>query len=195
VQLLDTAHDGELGLLPLDNPFWQFSLRAYAVPAAAAECLDLQRVLSINVNLLLFCSWIAVSRRVALGAVDIRSIEGEIDGWHTLAVLPLRKIREQLKHLPAMQHQKVQAFRRQVLANELQAEQIEQALIFQRAERLSKRQESRAVRDIIAGNIDLLCSLSTIWKPGENPVSVSALIEASLAVGEDRPNPPSGADI
>jgi uncharacterized protein (TIGR02444 family) len=182
-------------LLPLDNPFWQFSLRVYAVPAAAAECLDLQRVLSINVNLLLFCSWIAASRRIALGAVDIRSVESEIHDWHTLAVLRLRKIREQLKPLPAMQYQEVQAFRRQILADERHAEQIEQALIFQRAECLSMQQESRAVRDIIAGNIELLCSLSTISKPGENPVSISALIETSLVVGEDRPSPPSGAYI
>jgi uncharacterized protein (TIGR02444 family) len=195
VQFSNAAHDGDLDLLPLDNPFWQFSLRVYAVPAAAAECLELQRLLAINVNLLLFCSWIAVSRRVGLGAVDIRSIEGEIDGWHTVAVLPLRKIREQIKLLPEMQHQEVQAFRRQVLADELQAEQIEQALIFNRAERLSMQQKSRAVRDIIAGNIDLLCGLSTISKPGGNPVSVSALIEVSLAVSEDTPNPSSGADI
>ena len=169
-------------MLPLDNPFWQFSLRVYAVPAAAAECLELQRVLSINVNLLLFCGWISASRRIALRSVDIRSIEGEIGGWHTLAVLPLRKIRDQLKPLPAMQHEAVQAFRRQLLADELHAEQIEQALLFQRAERLSMRPESRAVRDIIAGNIDLLCSLSTIAMPAEDPVSVSALIEASLKV-------------
>jgi uncharacterized protein (TIGR02444 family) len=182
-------------LLPLDNPFWQFSLRVYAVPAAAAECLDLQRALSINVNLLLFCSWIAASHRVALHAVDIRSIESEIHGWHTLAVLGLRKIREQLKPLREMQHQEVQAFRCQVLADELRAEQIEQALIFQQAERLSMRQQSGAVRDLIASNIDLLRSLSPIAKPGENPVSVSALIEASLAVGEDRPSPPSGAYV
>ena len=195
MQFSNTVHQGEVGLLSLDNPFWQFSLRVYAVPAAAAECLDLQRVLAINVNLLLFCSWIAVSRRVALGATDIRSIESEIHGWHTLAVLRLRKIREQLTPLPEMQHQEVQAFRRQVLADELHAEQIEQALIFQRAERLSMRQESRTVRDIAASNIELLCSLSTISKPRENPVSVAKLIEASLAVGEDRPNPASAADI
>jgi uncharacterized protein (TIGR02444 family) len=171
-------------LLPLDNPFWQFSLRVYAVPAVAAECLELQRVLSVNVNVLLFCSWIAASRRVALDEVDIRSIENEIHGWHTLAVLRLRKIREQLKPLPEMQHQEVQAFRREVLACELHAEQIEQALIFQQAERLSMRSKAGAVRDVIAGNIDLLCSLSTIPKLDENPLPVAALIEASLAVGQ-----------
>jgi uncharacterized protein (TIGR02444 family) len=172
-------------LLALDNPFWQFSLRVYALPAVAAECLELQRVRSVNVNLLLFCSWIAVSRRVALDEVDIRSIENEILGWHTLAVLPLRKIREQLKPLPEMQHQEVQAFRREVLACELHAEQIEQALLFQQAERLSMRVEARAVRDVIAGNIDLLCSRSTISKPDENPLPLAALIEASLAAGEE----------
>ena len=171
-------------MLPLDNPFWQFSLRVYAVPAVAAECLELQRVLSVNVNLLLFCSWMAASRRVALDEVAIRSIENEIHGWHTLAVLRLRKIREQLKPLPEMQHQEVQAFRREVLACELHAEQIEQALLFQQAERLSMRSQPGAVRAVIAGNIDLLCSLSTISKPDENPLPVAALIETSLAVGQ-----------
>jgi len=50
-----------------DHPFWQFSLR-FTPPEAAAECLHLQRARSINVNVLLFCSWIAVSRRIALDA-------------------------------------------------------------------------------------------------------------------------------
>jgi uncharacterized protein (TIGR02444 family) len=173
-------------LLPLDNSFWQFSLRVYAVPEAAAECLDLQRALSVNVNMLLFCGWVAASRRVALGAADIRLIESVIHGWHTLAVLPLRQIRDQLNPLPEIKHQEVQAFRRQILAQELQAEQIEQALLFQQAERLSMRQDTRAVRDIIAGNIDLLCSLAPIPKPRKTRTSVSALIEASLAVGGDK---------
>jgi uncharacterized protein (TIGR02444 family) len=68
-----------VALLPLDNSFWQFSLRVYAVPEAAAECLDLQRALAVNVNMLLFCGWVAVSRRVALSAADIRSVSALIE--------------------------------------------------------------------------------------------------------------------
>jgi len=171
--------------LPLDNPFWQFSLRVYAVPEAAAECLDLQRLRAINVNVLLFCSWIAVSRRMALDAADIGLIESEIRGWHALAVLPLREIRDRLKSSTELKHQEVQAFRRQILASELHAEQIEQALIFQWAERLPKRQGIGAIRDIMTANIGLLCSLAPVPKPHETPASVSALIEASLAFGSD----------
>ena len=72
----------------------------------------------------------------------------------------------------------------------LQAEQIEQALLFQQAERLSMRQDTRAVRDIIAGNIDLLCSPAPIPKPRKTQTSVSALIEASLAVGGNKSSQP-----
>ena len=168
--------------LPIDNPFWQFSLRVYAVREAAAECLELQRVRAVNVNVLLFSSWIAVSRHIALNAADIGSIESEIHNWHALAVLPLREIRDRLKSLAEMQHQDVQALRRQVLASELHAEQIEQALIFQRAERLSLRQGTGDIRDILTGNIDLLCSQALLPKSHETPVSISALIEASLAL-------------
>jgi uncharacterized protein (TIGR02444 family) len=169
-------------LLPLDNPFWQFSLWVYAQPEVAAECLELQRVLSINVNVLLFCSWIAASRRIALGAADIRLLESEIHDWHRLAVLPLREIRDTLKPASEMQYQTVQAFRERILASELHAEQIEQALLFQRAESLSRLPDSKPIRDIIAGNIELLCSLSPIPVPAET--SVLALIEASLVVAE-----------
>jgi uncharacterized protein (TIGR02444 family) len=175
-------------LLPLDNPFWQFSLRVYASPQVAAECLGLQRELSIDVNVLLFCCWIAATRRVGLSADDIRSIESVTRDWQTLAVLPLRGIRDTLKQRPEMQHQEVQAFRRQILAAELKAEQIEQALLFQRAEHLSMRPDTVAVRDLIAGNIEALCSRSPISKPGKP--QVSALIEASLAVAGDKPGPP-----
>jgi len=169
-------------LLPLDNPFWQFSLRVYAQPEVAAECLDLQRVLSINVNVLLFCGWIAASRRVALGVADIRLLESAIHGWHTLAVLPLREIRDTLKPASEMRHQAVQAFRKRILDSELQAEQIEQALLFERAESLPRLPATLPIRDIIAGNIELLCSLSPMPVPGET--SVLALIEASLAAGQ-----------
>jgi hypothetical protein len=68
-----------VALLPLDNSIWQFSLRVYAVPEAAAECLDLQRALAVNVNMLLFCGWVAASRRVALSAADIRSVSALIE--------------------------------------------------------------------------------------------------------------------
>jgi uncharacterized protein (TIGR02444 family) len=174
-----------LALLAPDNPFWQFSLRVYAVPEAAAECLDLQRVCGINVNVLLFCSWIALSRHIALDAADIGLIESEIQNWHALAVLPLREIRDRLKSSTEMRHQDVQAFRRQIFASELRAEQIEQALIFQRAELLPMRQVTGSIRDIMTGNISLLCSLAPVPQSLETPISVSALIAASLAFGED----------
>ena len=169
-------------LLLLENPFWKFSLRVYAQPEVAAECLDLQRVLSINVNLLLFCSWVAIAHRITLDAADVRLLESEIHDWHGLAVLPLREIRDTLKSASEMQHQVVQAFRKQILAHELHAEQIEQALLFQQAETLSRSPSTMPVRDIIAGNIDVLRSLSPMAATGET--SVLALIEASLAAGE-----------
>jgi uncharacterized protein (TIGR02444 family) len=169
-------------LLLLDNPFWQFSLRVYAQPEVAAECHDLQRVISINVNMLLFCSWIAVSRRVALGVADIRLLESEIHDWRILAVLPLREIRDTLKPASEMRHEAVQAFRKRILDSELQAEKIEQALLFERAKSLSRLAATLPIRDIIAGNIDLLCSLSPMPVPDET--SVLALIEASLTAAQ-----------
>ncbi len=172
-------------LLPLDNAFWRFSLRVYAVPEVAAECLDLQRVNAINVNMLLSCCWIAVSRHIALTAADIGSIEDQIKDWHALAVLPLRSIRDGIKSSSGMQDPQVQAFRRKILSCELDAERIEQALIFRQTERLSIGRSADATRDVMSGNIDLLRSLAPVIKQQEIPLPVSALIEASLAFVED----------
>jgi hypothetical protein len=94
----------------------------------------------------------------------------------------LREIRDTLKSASEMQHQAVQAFRKQILVSELHAEQIEQALLFQWAESLSRPPAIMSVRDIITGNIELLRGLSPMAASRET--SVFALIEASLAVGE-----------
>src|SRR3981189_1571985 len=168
----------DTNLLRLDNRFWQFSLRVYRVPEAAKECLELQRLHAINVNMLLLCAWIAVSRRIALSTAEVRLIASTIQQWHSIAVLPIRNVREQLKSASEMQHREVQAFRMQVLATELRAEQIEQALLFEEAERLPPRCDDGNVRDIIAENV------SKLMETNDVSGSISALISASLTAGQ-----------
>jgi len=159
----------------LDNPFWRFSLRVYDIAEVAKECLELQRTDAININMLLFCAWMAASHRTALIISEVRSIESNIRHWHETTVLPLRKVREQLKSASGIQHQAVQAFRHQVLATELSAEQIEQALLFEQAKQLPPRHDDGAVRDIIVRNV------SKLMRTGEIGGSISALISASLS--------------
>jgi uncharacterized protein (TIGR02444 family) len=117
-------------LLQTDNPFWRFSLAVYAAPGVAAECLALQRALNIDVNMLLFCAWFG-ARRTLLTAEDIDGFESTVRPWHQSVVRALRAARDAIKPMPEIAEDDVKALREQILAVELQSEQIEQALLFQ----------------------------------------------------------------
>ena len=120
--------------LRLDHPFWRFSLRVYAQQAVREECLSLQERLGIDVNLLLFVAWLAVERKIALSEADAVAAGDAVRNWHTATVLPLRKVRRQVKVMKLFEREEVARFRKKIAAVELEAEQIEQALLFEWAE-------------------------------------------------------------
>ncbi len=119
--------------LETDNPFWRFSLRVYAMPGVAEECLEVQDRLGIDVNVLLYAAWLGAIRGTALDSADIGLIERAVATWSAEVVQPLRAVRRGLKVMPEIADQAVQALRQRVADAELFAEQIEQALLFRSA--------------------------------------------------------------
>ena len=45
------------------SPFWQFSVKFYAVPGVAQACIDLQDQAGVDVNILFFLLWNATQNR------------------------------------------------------------------------------------------------------------------------------------
>ena len=119
------------GAEPGDHALWQFSVTVYSVPGVADECLGLQERYGVDVNTLLFCAWLAFARRAALTAQDIEAIRDAVNAWHEKAVKPLRAVRRYLKDRPGSD---VVRLRRHVKAVELEAERVEQAMLFAYAE-------------------------------------------------------------
>lgn len=119
-----------------DNPFWNFSIAVYADTEVAAECLTLQRLLNIDVNILLFCAWIGSAKRTKLSDEDLAAVEACARPWHDAVVRPLRDIRAELKRSPAIEDNAVKELRRDVAQIEIRAEQIEQAVLFEMASKL-----------------------------------------------------------
>jgi uncharacterized protein (TIGR02444 family) len=157
-------------------------LKVYAAPGVAAECLALQRALSIDVNVLLLCAWIGAAKRVALDAAEFASINDAVGPWHDTAVRPLRAVRENIKTLPEMTHDDVQALRKQVAASELRAEQIEQALLHSWAEALPARESDGAPHDLVRSNIEAFLKRHRSDRPPAGELSVTGLIDAALRV-------------
>jgi uncharacterized protein (TIGR02444 family) len=112
--------------LQYDNEFWRFSLAAYGHDDVAEECLRLQQSLGIDINLLLFCAWLG-TRGIALSKAEIEAASSAVTAWHENVVRPLRGARQYIKKL---ERTDLESYRTKVKGMELDAEQIEQAMLF-----------------------------------------------------------------
>jgi uncharacterized protein (TIGR02444 family) len=109
-----------------DSPFWQFSLRFYALPDVAPTCLELQDHAGVDVNLLLLLLYLADSRFQATSEI-VRQLDASIASWREEAVKPLRGLRRRLKtDIGAIAAEKREAFRNQIKKVELEAERLQQ---------------------------------------------------------------------
>ena len=115
----------QLNSLTLDNPFWQFSLKQWKNESLQKALLSLQDQHNFKINRLLFAMWLGVENKLL--EPHLETLEQETSDWQTQVVEPLRSIRKIL----AKHHLKDC-----VQEAELQAEQIEQALLFKLSEQI-----------------------------------------------------------
>ena len=109
------------------SDFWDFSLALYGKPGVAPACLALQERHGLDVNILMFCLWLAATGR---GPVPAAALETAFVGaapWHDDVVRHLRALRRRLKTPvgpadPAL----AQALRARIQKIEIDAEHIEQ---------------------------------------------------------------------
>ena len=175
--------------LELDTPFWRFSVTAYGQPGVAGACLALQAARGLDVNLLLFCGWLGAECSVTLRKAELAEAAAVAGDWHHRVVVPLRGARTDIKTMPVAVLAEVARLREAIKAAELQSEQIEQALLFQLAERrwpLEASGDGRAAtggaRAALAQNLQL-CLATTpdpLANAGADPPQLTALIKACL---------------
>jgi uncharacterized protein (TIGR02444 family) len=103
----------------LGEAFWRFSLALYARPGVGEALIALQDRARSDVNLALFGLWLGVSRGRRLAAAELAAAQAAIAPLNEAAVLPLRRLRRQLK--PAADPD-LQALRRRIAGLELAAE-------------------------------------------------------------------------
>ena len=116
-----------------ENGFWDFSLAVYARPGVAPACLALQDRHGLDVNLLLYCAWCGKRGR-RLDAEEIAALDGRVAEWRREVVLPLRRLRRWMKTQEAAPGEAAEILRGEVKRLELEAERIEQELLFAAAE-------------------------------------------------------------
>lgn len=165
----------------LDSPLWTFSLKVYGADGVADECLALQERLGLDVNLLLFAAYMGAIEGVALDAADIAGAAGTVSAWHDDMVRALRRVRRGLKPPSLDAYNPLRAaaagLRTQVKAAELEAEKIEQAMLWQWSRANLGARAHSDVRAALAANLAAL--LAHYGTPADSG-SVARLQAAAL---------------
>ncbi len=119
-----------------DHPFWDYSLRVYGSEGVPAACLILQDRLEIDVNVMLFCSWIGHSGRGVMTAAELDAALGAVSEWNESIVRGLRAVRQALKGgLPPAPDAQSAALRRRILKLEVDSEHAEQLILARAVDR------------------------------------------------------------
>jgi uncharacterized protein (TIGR02444 family) len=151
--LVEQAPYNDQSLLQPDNDFWRFSLSVYDQEGVANECLELQELHGVNVNLLLFCAWIG-TQAITLDRNGIEAATQIVVHWDATVVRPLRIARQEMTADPDMA-----TVRTRVKALEIEAEQIEQAMLFAHARCITSADVHH--RDAIAHNVNQCVAVAT----------------------------------
>ena len=168
--------DGNRNELQYENEFWRFSLAVYKPADVAAECLALQETVGLDVNLLLFCAWLG-TREIALSRSDIEAASRVVASWHASVVRPLRGVR---RHIKTQYGDAFETFRSRVKDDELQAEQIEQAMLFAYAQGIQSAHSGLDRRDAVARNVTEYISMMSGAAPSV-PAAPSLIRAAQLS--------------
>ena len=114
----------------LDNALWRFVLSFYAREGVSAACLTLQDKLGVDVDILLLAIFAQAERGILLDANDVAAVDALVRDWRSEIIQPLRCVRTRLKtgHAPAPSAI-TEPLRDRVKAAELEAEQIELAML------------------------------------------------------------------
>jgi uncharacterized protein (TIGR02444 family) len=109
--------------------FWEFSLAFYSRERVAAACLSLQNRRGADVNILLFCCWLAtLGLKVDQGG--LHAAIAAVEAWRRDVLEPLRAARRAVSEgFPELAKSDRQAIRHGALSVELECERIAQEKI------------------------------------------------------------------
>jgi len=131
----------------LNHPFWQYSLQIYAADGMEELCLTLQNEHEIDVNILLFSTWLATQYRI----LDISLLEQNtrLQYWQNTIIPPVRQARIALGN-----HERNHTLYTELKTVELRAEQEVQAILWSMHHEFALCSDSSNVTTIIRQNIE-----------------------------------------
>ena len=156
------------------SPFWQFSIKFYAVSGVAPACIELQDQARVDVNVLFFLLWNATQGRTYKKA-DVAEVERLIGAWREMAVVPLRNVRRALKAPPpVMAPDAAEGFRTRIKAVELEAERLQQEALYELAQSSRLGQPAASPAKAAQTSVDAYQAVIGPFPPGPLATVLSA---------------------
>ena len=163
------------------DSLWDFSLAVYRSEAVQNSCLALQDRHGLDVNILLFCCWLA-ARNCAIDDTGMAAVLADTSEWHSSVVVPLRAIRRGMKggvgQAPA---KPTEILRARIKTLELEAEQMEQRQLEAAVARYSTNiADTDAPVDTAMANLQTYFSAQQL-KPGRKDAeNLDSLVSESM---------------
>lgn len=130
----------------LDNPLWNFSNKFYKQDNVRMACLTLQNEFGFDVNIVLYCCWMAHSGYPIIKIDELSEIISVIRPWQNDVISDLRKVRTRMKSNNDIKfgfHSN--SLRDKIKDCELQAERIEQAILYYSGDKQTPNNNSDAI--------------------------------------------------
>jgi uncharacterized protein (TIGR02444 family) len=172
--------------LQLTGPHWTFITGLYGDSDVQQICLRLQDDFGVDVSFLLTLLWCA-AQGVGFDDGDVAALDQAVASWRGEVVQPLRTIRREIK--PAAAHDAIVAgFRNRIKSIEIEAEQIEIALLVQAVDRRKGRGASgeAAKPELIARTADTVLAFHAAraakaapWQTPEVRAAISWLADTA----------------
>jgi uncharacterized protein (TIGR02444 family) len=160
------------------NAFWDFSCAVYAAPGVREACLALQDRFAFDVNLALLCSWVGAERGGSMGAHDLAAAAALVGGWQSEVVRPMRDVRQRMKSSALMADPAVASLRGRVAEIELEAERLQQAMLFRWADPLWPERGTRPGGMALA-NLEVLLATGSDGATAEAVAAITTLARAA----------------
>jgi len=167
------------------SPLWRFSLGFYRRPGVADACIALQDGCGVDVNILLFCLWLATAKR-RIGLAEAQAVCAKAGGWRDDVVVPLRRLRRRLKDGSALvEPAAAERFRTRIKAVELEAERLQLDALFGLAAGL----RTPAAPSVAAAARDNVAAYEQATARSFTPGAVAVLLAALPAATPDTAAP------
>ena len=164
-----------------DSGFWNFSISFYPLPDIEQSCLQLQDNFELNVNLVLFCHWLAIEKQQPLDSNQWQQLIVTTQPWEEI-LKPLRESRRMIKHHPIAWPSDFKQETSNGVSNiEINTEHMQQLAIEQAWQQMNTASSDESCENIINHNIKYyLIATNSSFSADAISAETETLLKASL---------------